>query len=177
MLVRFWMCSVRLSDDSLIRLQMACLRLCDRGQPIFTRLHARQSLRVAVGDQPERAVDDAIGQDAGYCFVIVTHEAWQHANACPRRDEAVLCVDAGRPQMRGQAGVDFVEIMQFRRVNEVRDVANEAMAVRQIGGRVWQRCGVIFRGVEAKVIIGQLARYQWPRFWTGEQNGDIRLAF
>jgi hypothetical protein len=85
------------------------------------------------------------GTSAG---VGIADEAGQHADARPGGEQLVLGVDAGGAQRGRKAGVNLVQIAQLRRIEQVGDIADQAVALRQVA-----RCA----GRAVVIQIGRLA--------------------
>jgi hypothetical protein len=87
---------------------------------------------VLVRDQPEAADNHLIGQDADQCGIAVAHKAGQNADAARCRQDAMLGKDRCGAQISNQIGVDLGQIIEFGRIDQFRDIADELMARFQI---------------------------------------------
>ena len=82
-------------------------------------------------DQPEIPVDRAFRKYRCQRVIRVADKAWQHANACADCDQSVLRDDARRTDIGGQAGYEIVQIVEFGRINQIRNIADQMILVPQ----------------------------------------------
>ena len=94
---------------------------------------AGEAAQVFVDDQPERPGErHVVGQDGDELRFRLGDEAGEDAQAGPRDGRLELGDQVGAFELRVD-GADGAEIVQFRRVEQVVDVADE-LVLRQIGG-------------------------------------------
>ena len=146
--------------------------------PFARRLDPGKLVCVLVGDEPECAFDALVRQDRGQPGIEIADEARQHPDARSCRDELVLGIDARRAQGQGKVGINLVEVAQFRRVDQVRDVADEMVAGDQIARFARHRVAsqVVFAGIEAKRVIAELAGDHRAALRARQHDRHVGLA-
>jgi len=152
--------------------------LDQRVQPNFERLHACKAVRVFVHHQPERACYAPLGQHGHQPCVSIADKAGQHADPGTGCDQAVLRVDRGGADCRGEAGLDFGQIAQFGRIEQIGDIADQRMPARQITCAAQRRGGL--RDIQARRRAAARSRTACRRSPArragGERDGQVRLA-
>jgi hypothetical protein len=89
----------------------------------------------------------------------------------------MLGEDAGGAQGWGEGRIEIGQIVEFGRIEQVGDIADELMTGAQVIDAEDRGPGEIdFPGVELQRVIGQLARDQRPGLGAREQDRQIRLA-
>ena len=97
-------------------------------EPVYEALDSSNPPRIAVDHQPEGARDsDRIWQKALKARHSVGDETGQHAKTGTVANERRLRIDTGTADAGPQPRIDLREIIEFRRIDEVGNVADEWM--------------------------------------------------
>jgi hypothetical protein len=112
--------------------QPVALLLHHLHQPVGDEADAAQAVVVLVADQPEAAGDAAVGQDALQRRIAVADKAGQHARTRVGGEQAMLGEDAGGAQGWGEGRIEIGQIVEFGRIEQVGDIADELMTGAQV---------------------------------------------
>ena len=107
-------------------------------EPFLAHLYTGEALRVAVGDDPEAALDRPLGANRNQIARSIGNEARQYAHTRTFDDQSMLRIDAGRADLRFKSSVEIIEVVQFGRIEQVGNIAHQCMTPGEVSGTRWR---------------------------------------
>ena len=131
-----------------------------------------------MGDDPEGAHEfDLVGQDRNEVRIAGGHEIRQDAEPGPGFGGVELREQVGAGKPRRQPVADLAEIVELRREDQFRNIADQGVA-----GEILPACYravfllIAARAIDMQRVVGELARVEPALVRPFQPDGDVRLA-